>query len=71
MTERENFEVFLLKNDPHRETDYWDDPAKSLTWEAWQASRLSTIQSIQAASKEAVLLPGAIVLPGDFFSKVK
>lgn len=40
-------------------------------WIAWQAATQATIKRIQAAAIEPVLLPGAIVLPGDFFAKEK
>lgn len=56
--------------------DAWLDNQEQITpsevekaWAAWQESRRQTIAWIQQASKEPVALPGAIVLPGDFFQR--
>ena len=83
MNQREQFEAWAqnaaILEDDHGEVnlrflglhDAYIDGTVNMAYRIWQASRQATIQSIQEARTDAVLLPGAIVLPGDFFSKAK
>jgi hypothetical protein len=65
MMNREDYEAWADKQDLSQDCQY------NFGWRAWVESRKLVIQRIQAAASEPVLLPGAIVLPGDFFAKVK
>ena len=70
--------------DPVRQEfeEIWIDEQENVTpneielaWDAWKSSRRFTIawcqQQAKEAAKQPVALPGALVLPGDFFKEKK